>query len=98
MGSNDYCVYILASRWHGALYIGITNDLPARVFQHRAGQGSKHAARYQISRLVYFEHFQDVREAIAREKRLKRWHRQWKIELIESVNRNWDDLYDTLSI
>jgi putative endonuclease len=63
-----------------------------------AGQGSKHAARYQISRLVYFEHFQDVREAIAREKRLKRWHRQWKIELIESVNRNWDDLYDTLSV
>jgi len=97
MGSRDYYVYILASRWHGALYIGITNDLARRVFQHRLGQGSRHAARYQISRLVYFEHFQDVSEAITREKRLKRWHRQWKIELIESVNKTWDDLYDTLS-
>lgn len=98
MGSRDYYVYMLASRWRGALYIGITNDLAGRVFQHRIGQGSLHAARYQISSLVYYEHFQDVSEAIAREKRLKRWHRQWKIELVESVNRNRDDLYDTLSI
>ena len=98
MGSHDYFVYILASRWRGAIYIGITNDLAARVFQHRAGQGSKHAARYQISKLVYYEHFQDVREAITREKRLKRWQREWKIELIKSLNGNWDDLYDTLSV
>jgi len=96
--NRGYWVYILASRWHGALYIGITNDIGRRAFEHRLGTGSTHAARYQIFRLVYYEHFQQVREAIAREKQLKKWHRSWKIELIESVNQRWDDLYETLPV
>ncbi len=95
---HAYFVYILASRRRGALYIGVTNDVAARTTLHRTGQGSKHVTRYQIFRLVYLERFDDVREAIVREKQLKRWHRQWKFELIESMNPNWDDLYDTLLV
>ena len=89
---HAYFVYILASRWHGALYIGVTNDVAGRVTLHRTGQGSKHVARYQIFRLVYLERFDDVREAIVREKQLKRWNCQWKLELIESMNPNWTTL------
>jgi putative endonuclease len=85
-----YWVYILASRPNGALYIGITNDLARRVHQHRIGAGSIHARRCRIWRLVYCESYQDVREAIAREKQLKGWRRQWKIDL---DNPAWDDLY-----
>jgi putative endonuclease len=88
-----YWVYILASRQNGAIYIGITNDLGRRIHQHRTGRGSEHAERYRIWRLVYSESYGDVREAIAREKQLKGWRRQWKIDLIERDNPRWDDLY-----
>jgi putative endonuclease len=88
-----YWVYILASRPRGALYIGITNDLGRRIHQHRTGQGSEHARRYRIWRLVYCESYRDVRDAIAREKQLKGWRRQWKIDLVEKENPDWDDLY-----
>jgi len=88
-----YWVYILASRRRGALYIGITNNPGRRVHVHRLGMGSEHATRYRIFRLVFIESYSNVREAIAREKQLKKWRRQWKIDLIESVNPNWDDLY-----
>ena len=95
---HAYFVYILVSRWHGALYIGVTNDIATRTMLHRTGQGSKHVTRYQIFRLVYLERYEHVRDAIVREKQLKRWHRQWKFELIESMNPKWDDLYDTLLV
>ena len=91
---RTYWVYILASRKGGALYIGVTSDLAGRVYLHRHGRGSQQVARYRIFRLVYAEPHGDVTEAISREKQLKKWRRQWKIDLIESANPNWDDLYD----
>jgi putative endonuclease len=88
-----YWVYIMASRRRGALYIGVTNHLGRRIHEHRIGIGSEHADRYRIWKLVYIESYADIREAIAREKQLKRWRRQWKFDLIERANDPWDDLY-----
>lgn len=76
----------------GPLYIGVTNDLHHRTGEHKSGTGSKHAKKYNIQRLVYFESHNDIDIAIMREKRLKRWRRAWKDELIESQNPNWEDL------
>ena len=91
-----YYVYILAGRHHGTLYIGVTNSLQKRMEQHRAGKGSEFAKRYGVHRLVYTEAYERVEEAIAREKQLKRWKRDWKIELIERDNPDWRDLSDLL--
>jgi putative endonuclease len=91
--ATTYWVYILASRKRGALYVGVTNDPGRRTFLHRSGMGSEHAFRYRIFRLVYLESFANIRDAIAREKQLKKWRRQWKIDLIEAANPEWDDLY-----
>ena len=88
-----YWVYILASRRGGALYVGVTNNPGRRIHDHRTGHGSEHVHRYRIWRLVYAESFTNVWEAIAREKQLKKWRRQWKIDLIEAANPAWDDLY-----
>ena len=87
-----YYVYILASRHHGTLYIGITRDLAARLEQHRSGRGSKFVYQYKVFRLVYAEQFASPEEAILREKRLKVWKRDWKIKLIENDNPDWRDL------
>jgi putative endonuclease len=86
------CVYFLASRDHGTLYIGVTSDLLARVYQHRTNQKQGFTSKYAVHQLVRFESFADMPAAIAREKQLKRWHRQWKINLIESENPQWIDL------
>ena len=86
-----FWVYILSSRSRN-LYVGITNTLPGRVRSHREQHPRAHTAHYNIHRLVYFEYFQYVRNAIAREKELKRWTREQKIALIEKVNPTWDDL------
>ena len=86
------CVYILASRSMGTLYIGITSNLMQRVHQHRSGTLPGFASRYAVHCLVRIEHYDDMHAAIAREKQLKRWHRQWKIGLIESENPQWRDL------
>ena len=86
------CVYILASQPYGTLYIGVTSDLIARLWQHRGGSVEGFTSRYKVHRLVRFELFGDMERAIAREKQLKRWHRQWKINLIESENADWHDL------
>ena len=85
-------VYILASRPRGALYTGLTNDIVLRVEQHRSGKGSRHTARYGIKTLVWFAEFEDVTEAAAMERRLKRWRRDWKFDLIEKANPDWRDL------
>jgi len=85
-------VYILASKRHGTLYIGVTNDLARRVHEHRIGAASVFTKRYDIHRLVWFEEYATVPEAIQRETSLKRWKRAWKIDLIEGVNPDWDDL------
>jgi putative endonuclease len=91
-----YYVYILASRRHGTLYIGVTNSLPKRLEQHRNGAGSSFVKAYGVHRLVYVESYDRAEEAITREKQLKRWKRDWKIELIERDNPEWRDLSDLL--
>jgi putative endonuclease len=97
--SEDKCywVYILASRIGGTLYIGVTNDLVRRVYEHRTGAVPGFSKRHQVHRLVYFERFSDVEYAIQREKRLKKWNRSWKIRLIEEANPNWDDLFPAIA-
>jgi putative endonuclease len=91
-----FYVYILASRRHGTLYIGVTNSLQKRLEQHRNGNGSLFAKAYGVHRLVYVESYGRADEAIVREKQLKRWKRDWKIALIERDNLEWRDLSEML--
>ena len=86
------CVYILASGHYGTLYIGVTSDLVGRLWQHRNGVTPGFTSRYKVHRLVHYELFGDMERAIAREKQLKNWHRQWKINLINAENPDWRDL------
>jgi putative endonuclease len=86
------CVYILANGRNGTIYIGVTSDLMARLYKHRSGSNPGFTARYAIGRLVHFEMFEDMNSAIAREKQLKRWRREWKLNLIEQDNPDWGDL------
>ena len=88
---NTYFVYILANR-SGTLYVGVTNNLARRLYQHRHKLIPGFTSDYNIDRLIYFECSGDVRAAIAREKQIKRWRREKKVALIESVNRDWHDL------
>ena len=92
-GSRTYYVYILANRSQ-TLYVGVTNNLKRRVWQHRQGEIEGFTRRYRIDTLVYFELFGDVYAAIVREKQIKRWRREKKIRLIASENPNWRDLSD----
>ena len=85
-------VYIITNKPKGTLYIGVTSDLMRRMDQHRRKEGSHFAAKYNLTHLVYFEQHLDIREAIAREKQLKKWRREKKIWLIESENPTWTDL------
>ena len=89
-------VYIMADRYRGTLYVGVTADLAARIFQHRTGDGSAFCRRYGVDRLVWAERGDAIEDCIAHEKRLKKWQRAWKIELIERSNPDWVDLFDTL--
>jgi putative endonuclease len=91
-----YWIYILASKPQGTLYIGVTNNLLSRVEAHRAGTGSKFTSQYRVKMLVHTEEFGDINEAIQREKTLKRYLREWKINLIEQNNPQWVDLYPAL--
>ena len=93
---RSYWTYILASKPRGTLYIGVTNGLILRIEQHRAGKGSAFTRKYDVHTLVWFEEFADVREAIQREKTLKHYNRDWKINPIERTNPHWLDLYPTL--
>lgn len=94
---REYWVYILASRRNGTLYIGVTNDLGRRVYEHKTGMTPGFTQRYGVSTLVWYETFGDINEAIAREKALKRWERKWKLALIEAMNPDWRDLYEDLN-
>jgi putative endonuclease len=89
---NQYYVYILASRRNGTLYIGFTNDLQRRLYEHKHGLVEGFTKKYSVHTLVYYEDTTDVTAAIAREKQLKKWNRAWKLQLIESVNPEWKDL------
>ena len=88
-----YYVYILANKRNGTLYIGVTNDLIRRVFEHKNHIYPGFTDRYDVTRLVYYEAYHDINNAIYQEKRLKNWHRKWKINLIENMNPDWRDLY-----
>ena len=90
-------VHILASGPHGTLYVGVTSNLVQRVHQHRSGQTAGFTARHGVTRLVCFEAFDSIETAIFREKQLKKWRRQWKIELIERENPDWHDLWPGLA-
>ena len=92
-----YFVYIMASQKNGTLYVGMTNNIAARSTQHREGYGSIFTAANRVGRLVHAETFANVDDARLRERRLKRWNRQWKIELIEKANPEWRDLWFDLN-
>ena len=94
MGKRQYYVYILTNKYNTVLYTGVTNDLHRRVLEHRSGEGSKFTRRYNITKLVYFETTDDIQSAIAREKQIKAGSRQKKIDLIDSLNPEWKDLFD----
>ena len=91
MGRGGH-VYIMTNKRGGVLYIGVTADIAARIFQHKTGRGSVFCGKYGLTTLVLAEEYPTIEEAVAREKAMKAWKRQWKIELIEALNPNWDDL------
>jgi putative endonuclease len=94
---RQFYVYVLASKIGGTIYIGVTNDLVRRCFEHRSKFVESFTERHNVSRLVHFECFDNAPAAIRREKRLKKWNRSWKIRLIEENNPNWTDLYPEIA-
>ena len=96
MKDHQYFVYMLASQRNGTLYVGVTSDIRKRVSEHKDGTFEGFTKDYGVKTLVWYEPHGDMNEAIKREKRLKRWKREWKLELIEKENPNWRDLYDDI--
>jgi putative endonuclease len=96
MAGLAYYVYIMANRRYGTLYVGVTNDIVRRAWEHREGLLPGFTKKYGLTILVHIEEFDDIGEAIHREKRLKHWKRAWKIALIEETNPEWDDLFPIL--
>lgn len=92
-----YYVYLLASRKDGALYVGVTNDLVRRAYEHRTKAVPGFTSKYNIAKLVWFEIHDDPIAAITREKEIKKWRRAWKVALIERDNPGWDDLFETIA-
>ncbi len=92
-----YHVYMLASRRHGTLYLGVTNNLARRIWEHKTKVIPGFSAKYGVDRLVWYEAYDRIDEAIAREKALKKWRRDWKLRLIEEMNPEWEDLYLVLN-
>ena len=93
---KNYFIYILASK-NKVLYVGMTDILARRVFEHKSGLVEGFTKRYNVDKLVYYESQSDLKSAVKREKQLKNWHRQWKINLIEEKNKDWKDLYPDIS-
>ena len=93
---TSFSVYLLASRRHGTLYLGVTSDLVRRVHEHKSKILPGFTKQYGVDRLVWFEIYDDPVTAISREKELKKWRRDWKIRLIEEQNPEWRDLYETI--
>ena len=91
---RTYYIYILTNQSNKTFYIGITNNLERRFFEHKLKLNNSFTKKYQINKLIYYESFNSVKDAIAREKQLKNWHRQWKINLVKSKNPNFKDLLD----
>ena len=95
---NRFYVYILASRYRGTLYVGITNDLSRRVGEHKSGLVPGFTKKYKVNQLVYYEEYESVLDARARERVLKRWRREWKFRMIEGINPRWRDLTSELAM
>jgi putative endonuclease len=93
---RQFYVYILASKPYGTLYVGVTNDLVRRGWEHRNGVVEGFSKEHEVHRLVWYEVHEDVYEAITREKRIKKWNRDWKVNLIQSRNPAWEDLFDAI--
>ena len=91
------CVYILTDQPKGTLYIGVTSDLPARIWTHKQGTVPGFASRYRLTQLVWYEYHDEMEQAILREKRLKKWNRPWKLRLVQEANPTWRDLYEELA-
>ena len=96
MQGKQPCVYILSSKRNGTLYVGVTSNLVRRVYEHKKHLVAGFTKRYGINRLVWYETHETMESAIMREKQLKKWNRSWKIHLIESQNRNWEDLFQRI--
>jgi len=94
---EQFYVYIMSNHKDGTLYIGVTSDLPARVFEHKNELIEGFTKKYHLHNLVYYEVYEDAYSAIAREKQLKKWKRDWKIKLIEKMNPQWQDLYSDIT-
>ena len=95
---TKYFTYILANQKNGTLYIGSTNDLVRRVYQHKEKSIKGFTSKYNVDQLVYFEEFDSPDFAVARERQIKKWNRAWKLELIEKDNPDWDDLFDKIHL
>ena len=93
---KSFCVYILASKRQGTLYIGVTSDLIKRIGQHKSSEIAGFTQKYNVKMLVYYEQHPNAESAIHREKRLKEWKRAWKLALIEKHNPSWQDLYEDI--
>lgn len=93
---KTYYIYILTNQKHGVLYIGVTNDLKRRVYEHKNKLNEGFTKKYNTTRLVYMEETNSINDALQREKQLKKWNRAWKIKLIDEYNPEWLDLYDDL--
>ena len=91
-----YFVYLITNKRYGTLYVGVTRDLVKRIYEHRSKFVEGFTKRHDLRRLVWYEAHEDVTAAIAREKLIKKWHRDWKINLIQAMNPEWNDLYDTI--
>ncbi|MBV8062329.1 MAG: GIY-YIG nuclease family protein [Nevskia sp.] len=97
MSEKAFCVYILASARNGTLYVGVTSNLIGRVWQHKNDEADGFTKKYRVHTLVWFEQHENAESAITREKQIKEWKREWKLELIEKSNPTWRDLYDEIT-
>lgn len=97
MWNRNYYVYILTNKIKTVLYIGVTNNLKRRIYEHKNKLISGFTEKYNVDRLIYYEHFDNINDAIKREKQLKKWNRKWKEELITKENPDWNDLYNEIS-
>lgn len=94
---KTFCVYILTNKIYGTLYVGVTSNLPKRIWEHKNKVVEGFSQKYDLDKLVYYEVHENAESAIKREKRLKKWDRKWKIELIQKQNPDWQDLFETIA-